>query len=59
MNGNDHRGSDESEQRFRLVVEAAPNAMGMVCRAGEIVMANAQAGLEPLISIKEVTSLEW
>jgi hypothetical protein len=42
MNGNDHRGSDESEQRFRLVVEAAPNAMGMVWRVGEIVMANAQ-----------------
>jgi hypothetical protein len=28
MNGNDHRGSDESEQGFRLVVEAAPNAWG-------------------------------
>ena len=32
-----------AEQRFRLVVEAAPNAMVMVDRAGEIVMVNAQA----------------
>jgi len=33
----------ESEQRFRLVVEAAPNSMVMVDRAGKIVMVNAQA----------------
>lgn len=32
-----------AERRFRLVVEAAPNAMVMVNQAGEIVMANAQA----------------
>jgi PAS domain S-box-containing protein len=32
-----------AEQRFRLVVEAAPNAMVMINRAGEIVMVNAQA----------------
>ena len=32
-----------SETRFRLVVEAAPNAMVMINRAGEIVMVNAQA----------------
>jgi two-component system sensor kinase FixL len=31
------------ERRFRLVVEAAPNAMVMVDRAGRIVMVNAQA----------------
>ena len=31
-----------SELRFRLVVEAAPNAMVMVNRAGAIVMVNAQ-----------------
>jgi CheY-like chemotaxis protein len=43
MNGNDHRGSDEPEQRFRLVVEAAPNVIGMVCHASEIAVANAQA----------------
>ena len=30
-----------SETRFRLVVEAAPNAMVMINRAGEIVMVNA------------------
>ena len=32
-----------AERRFRLVVEAAPNAMVMVNQAGKIVMANAQA----------------
>jgi PAS domain S-box-containing protein len=32
-----------ADRRFRLVVEAAPNAMVMVNQAGEIVMANAQA----------------
>jgi PAS domain S-box-containing protein len=32
-----------AELRFRLVVEAAPNAMVMVNHAGEIVMVNAQA----------------
>jgi two-component system, LuxR family, sensor kinase FixL len=32
-----------AERRFQLVVEAAPNAMVMVNRAGEIVMINAQA----------------
>jgi two-component system sensor kinase FixL len=31
------------ERRFRLVVEAAPNAMVMINQAGEIVMVNAQA----------------
>ena len=33
----------ESEQRFRLVVDAAPNAMVMIDRAGIIVMVNTQA----------------
>ncbi|HTO65810.1 MAG TPA: PAS domain S-box protein, partial [Bradyrhizobium sp.] len=32
-----------SEQRFRLVVEAAPNAMVMIDRGGKIVMVNTQA----------------
>jgi PAS domain S-box-containing protein len=32
-----------ADRRFRLVVEAAPNAMVLVNQAGEIVMANAQA----------------
>jgi PAS domain S-box-containing protein len=32
-----------AERRFRLVVEAAPNAMVMINPAGEIVMVNAQA----------------
>ena len=32
-----------SEQRFRQVVEAAPNAMVMIDRAGKIVMVNTQA----------------
>ena len=43
----DHRYQTEqeiaSETRFRLVVEAAPNAMVMINLAGEIVMVNAQA----------------
>ena len=33
----------ESERRFQLVVEAAPNAMVMVDQAGEIVMVNTEA----------------
>src|SRR5271165_1143205 len=33
----------ESERRFRLVVEAAPNAMVMIDRAGKIILVNAQA----------------
>jgi len=33
----------DSERRFRLVVEAAPNAMVMIDRAGTIVMVNTQA----------------
>ena len=33
----------ESEQRFRLVVEAAPNSMVMIDWAGKIVMVNSQA----------------
>jgi PAS domain S-box-containing protein len=33
----------ENERRFRLVVEAAPNAMVMISRTGQIVMVNAQA----------------
>ena len=33
----------DSEQRFRLVVEAAPNAMVMIDPAGKIVMVNTQA----------------
>jgi two-component system, LuxR family, sensor kinase FixL len=32
-----------AEQRFRLVVEAAPNAMVMIDQAGKILMVNAQA----------------
>jgi len=32
-----------AERRLRLVVEAAPNAMVMIDRAGAIVMVNAQA----------------
>ena len=32
-----------AERRFRMVVEAAPNAIDMIIRAGEIVMVNAQA----------------
>lgn len=41
----DHQTRQElaAERRFRLVVEASPNAMVMVDRAGEIVMVNAQA----------------
>ena len=37
------KGESAGERRFRLVVEAAPNAMVMIDRAGEIVMVNAQA----------------
>src|SRR6201987_5615770 len=33
----------DGERRFRLVVEAAPNAMVMINREGEIVMVNAEA----------------
>jgi len=41
----DHRNEQAvaAEQRFRLVVEAAPSAMVMVDRTGAIVMVNAQA----------------
>ncbi len=35
-------GEPASERRFRLVVEAAPNAMVMLDRTGKIVMVNAQ-----------------
>ena len=37
------KGESAGERRFRLVVEAAPNAMVMVDPAGKIVMLNAQA----------------
>ena len=37
------KGELAGERRFRLVVEAAPNAMVMVDPAGNIVMVNAQA----------------
>ena len=37
------KGESAGERRFRLVVEAAPNAMVMVDPAGNIVMVNAQA----------------
>ena len=37
------RALGDSERRFRLVVEAAPNAMVMVDRNGKITMVNAQA----------------
>src|SRR5271166_6493072 len=37
------KGESPGERRFRLVVEAAPNAMVMVDRAGKIVMVNSQA----------------
>ena len=37
------RALSESERRFRLGVEAAPNAMVMVDRSGNITMVNAQA----------------
>jgi len=37
------KGESAGEHRFRLVVEAAPNAMVMIDRAGKIVMVNAQA----------------
>ena len=38
-----NRHLSDGERRFRLVVEAAPNAMVMINRQGEIVMVNAQA----------------
>jgi two-component system sensor kinase FixL len=38
-----HRELRESEERFRLVVEAAPSAMLMVAEDGRIALANAQA----------------
>ena len=41
--GRQPRQEPAAERRFRLVVEAAPNAMVMVDRAGDIVMVNAQA----------------
>lgn len=41
--GHQTRQEPAAERRFRLVVEAAPNAMVMVDRGGEIVMVNAQA----------------
>ena len=37
------KGELADERRFRLVVEAAPNAMVMIDRAGKIVMVNTQA----------------
>src|SRR5260370_232231 len=37
------KGESAGERRFRLVVEAAPNAMVMVDPAGKIVMVNTQA----------------
>src|SRR5271166_1764520 len=37
------KGESGGEQRFRLVVEAAPNAMVMIDRAGKIAMINAHA----------------
>jgi len=39
----DPKGESAGEQRFRLVVEAAPNAMVMIDPAGKIVMVNTQA----------------
>ena len=36
-------GESTSERRFRLVVDAAPNAIVMIDRAGRIVMVNSQA----------------
>jgi len=36
-------GETAADRRFRLVVEAAPNAMVMIDRAGKIVMVNTQA----------------
>jgi two-component system sensor kinase FixL len=41
--GRDLANMEEAERRFRLVVEAAPNAMVMVNPAGEIVLVNVQA----------------
>ncbi len=43
MSGSQTEQDMAAERRFRLVVEAAPNAMVMVNRAGEIVMVNAEA----------------
>src|SRR5208282_2565243 len=37
------KGESPGERRFRLVVEAAPNAMVMIDRAGKIAMVNTQA----------------
>ncbi len=39
----DPKGESAGERRFRLVVEAAPNAMVMIDPAGKIVMVNTQA----------------
>ena len=41
--GRDVTGRKQAEERFRLLVEAAPNAMLMVDQAGKIALVNAQA----------------
>ncbi|HKM99398.1 MAG TPA: PAS domain S-box protein, partial [Candidatus Binataceae bacterium] len=37
------KGESAGERRFRLVIEAAPNAVVMIDRAGRIAMVNTQA----------------